>query len=117
MRKLIYRVENEIGEGPYRSDCYEQIESELGNEWGKINEDHPTPYHDGIPNSGFVPFDYIFGFVSREQLDRWFDRRSREVLREYGFKVVRYYSSQFFEGRHQVCFEYNSCEPEGSEPL
>ena len=88
-----YRIENEIGEGPYHGENVPERE-----EWQEFshNESPNTPtLSRDIYLSGNHPGDlyclnqaYIFGFESMEQLLKWFMPKEIQMLEMLGYNIV-----------------------------
>jgi len=88
-----YRIENELGEGPYRSSPCLENDCEFWNP----TEKHPLPYRDSLLNENFFAVtdktlneitleEFVFGFTSIEQFRSWFfDDRVVKWLHKNGF--------------------------------
>ena len=117
---IVYRIENEYGEGPYNNsldpytdfDCTEYSAygefrnclDSIGNLHNKNGvRNHPSPRRDGINE-----FDHwhVFGFASYEQLRHWFRYpMTMKMIEDAGFYVVVYENvTDVIFGKTQVAF-------------
>lgn len=109
--EICYRIENENGEGPYRSNNpsanllkwreakRNQYEQERINGLGTL---HPTIELDmHLHKYPLVTQHGLFGFKTLEQMNKWFTQNDLSLLESEGFKVVikqkglDYYNSFF----------------------
>lgn len=107
---LIYRVEDENGDGPYRhpnmNDVLEEMED--AHSWNE-RDAHPTPHDEGINvydlhhKKGWDP---AFAFSSLESLETWFGDWLKP-LTEIGFVVRVYdvYDRRVIETPTQVVYD------------
>lgn len=113
MDDLIWRMEDEAGEGPYRRDDIPLAavrDHRLRCDY--INGDnHPTPPEDNFPD-GLHPggFDR-FGFCSLQQARGWFDCPADvAIFEEYGYRLAAYPRTDvkpIWPGDHQAIFHAN----------
>lgn len=86
---IVYRVENEFGEGPYTA-CGIFLD-----DWSKRTHcfpNHPTIWDDSISRSNKIKapiYDYSCGFDSEEQLFNWFNKSEIKNLKRIGFDIVK----------------------------
>lgn len=52
--------------------------------------------------------DYRFAFKNIDQFESWVLREEIAILNEYGYRVYRIETDDFFESDHQVIFNVNS---------
>jgi len=52
--------------------------------------------------------DYRFAFKNLDQFEEWVLREEVVILNEYGYRVYRIETDDFFESDHQVIFNVNS---------
>lgn len=104
----IYRIENPLGSGPINFDptTEEQhlwriaLDNIFSNYWK--SESHPTPMKEfGVD----LPPIYIFGCLTKEDLDHWF-LPTKYFLALQNFKLVEYEvdPADVLIGRRQVAF-------------
>lgn len=82
--KTVYRVENDLGFGPYHMG--------LGTLWDEhhtVSRFTPTPGIDLIDGT-WADDEWVFGFPSKTALRRWFTPSFRRALAARGFVVHRY---------------------------
>lgn len=122
MTTTVYRVEH--GEalygdwpaGPYRGGwdeehrqagrvAYRMVNAHVGNRY-------PTPFRDGIP----WPEGLLFGFASREDLDKWFMGWLGE-LSLAGFVMAIYEAAKVEIGSRQVAFDPYTAQRVTTQPL
>jgi len=106
----IYRIEDDLGNGPYRSGHCEGH--------NRLYDDYrcPPPFDDpGLKDAWYVISDldqrphYRFGFASLEALERWFPARERLLLKDVGMKVAEYtvHRSSTHSSHRQAIFNIN----------
>jgi hypothetical protein len=114
MKVHIYRLENESGLGPYRTD------HDLEDELLVAHSDYkvwPTPDIDGI-SIHHLFYGWNCGFQSEEHLYKWFDGFI-EKLHDVGFHIAKYEVDVKYVayGKKQVVFDKSqSCLLEVLEP-
>lgn len=108
---IIYRVEDETGNGPYATGGPHQV-PHMG--WEHTNDrNHPSPQEDmGVDSVGtrvFRPWVHFCGGHSLQQLATWFEGWV-EKLKEHGHTVAVYEVSEEFviHGKYQIAFERNA---------
>lgn len=90
---LVFRIENEEGEGPYLHKDLSHTPLEIHN-YDDI--DHPTLSQDdelrrlNLQISFDDKLKYRFGFTGAKQLIKWFDHPCRKWLAENGYKISVY---------------------------
>lgn len=107
---LVYRIENDIGRGPYRKehngdgkDC--NVNLEKISTWESKN--HPIPWDDGIRMNTDTD---VCGFQSLNQLLSWFhiDNYVEKLEKDNFFISIYKVKKKFVKiGRKQVCFARN----------
>jgi hypothetical protein len=105
---LVYRVENEAGEGPYWTGDADGV----GMESQDAPAIHPSPYYDGM-GLHFTP-GMLCGFVSVAQFKRWFYRKEwRRGLAALGYKLMVYEvpPDMVVRGHRQVAFRPAQVRP------
>jgi hypothetical protein len=118
----VYRLETAERSGPYQGDGagLPAHDNHLS-----LSDKHPTPNDDGIPARPEGWWNYIFGFVSREQFAAWFfpDYLAELVVeaarREVQFGIARYEvdDSDVYQGGHQCAFDNNKATRLSWEPV
>lgn len=98
----VYRVEDEDGVGPYRSDKNYVAFALFGGD-ALSNGARPCPWYDNLKQFGDSHF---FGFESMEQLLEWFPRECLQRLFDAGFRVRVYAVAPDYvmRGGKQVAF-------------
>lgn len=92
---MIYRVENEKGEGPYDGNW---------NGYARKNccgRQHPAPGAEGWRG---VESAEVFGFTSKEQLYRWFRPADLQALASDGYHLIEYDSTPHWQSETQCTF-------------
>lgn len=112
-----YRIENDKGEGVYRAE--RGTLASMNSTYLSFLDftRHPAPYKDSllVENAphlfgddcfGFKTFradQFIFGFVSLEQLRMWFyDDKILEMIGKEGFVIAEYESEEVYTGHTQA---------------
>ena len=104
--KLIYRVENNRGKGPYRGHSGIKV----GMNKIHMNKNHPTIQTDeGIDEYGFNN-SYYCGFSNKTQLKKWFTKKNRIKLRKHDFQVSIYKTTDYQKSNHQAVFHRENSE-------
>lgn len=102
--KTVYRVENEIGLGPYNSG------SSYRHRFPDNDENHPglNPWGwhvDAVLLKKVIdPDPYRFGFSTMKQFNDWFDEPRRKVLRTAGYHLAVYHADTRICSRKQCVF-------------
>lgn len=99
MSKVVFRVENEAGTGPYRlTGSYELLNSH-----DKDPIDHPLPWLDGIED---VNDGWKFGFKSIKRLMDWFKMDELKELYKSDFScfISIYRVTHVKHGKRQSVF-------------
>ena len=102
----VYRVENEHGEGPYRSEDmdygYLPIVKSHTYDAPKV-----PPVNDGFPKYSPRMASFAFGFKTLAQYHRWFTFPERREMQLRGFHLSKYRvdSKKTAEGRNQLAFD------------
>ena len=107
MKQLIYRIEDENGNGFYNSygDSYgrEYLDHEARVRLHLFKKRHVAPIHDiGIDRCSVSG--EKCGFINEEQLYTWIDRSKIRRLEKFGFKLVRLYREVIAVGKYQILF-------------
>lgn len=87
-----YRVENELGHGPYQSGlCRPHL----------YDAAHPSPEASGLPK---YQFDNYYGFTNKQDLKNWFRKSDINLFKSEGFDVWEYQvkSSDVIAGHKQA---------------
>ena len=86
----IYRIEDELGLGPFRKETANKIKSISKEDhilykkmYNKISKMHKAM----IVN---VPKGYVFGYKSKDQLMNWFTKEDLQLLKKYNFSIQSY---------------------------
>lgn len=95
---MIYRVENEKGEGPY----YQKYVGYAIENCGRNPFRHPLPSSEGW--HGHTGVGEVFGFTSKEQLERWFRQADLWALADEGYHVVTYDIEPHWQSETQCTF-------------
>jgi hypothetical protein len=120
----IYRVEHDDGIGPYstRRRWANSLQEEINDELAEAHNDsdeHPLVYYDVKNAYDIVSGDSRrCGFISIEQLFRWFDG-FMDKLEEAGYKIVVYeVPPQFIcVGTYQCLFDVDESQCLGEQRL
>lgn len=118
----VYRIENIDGEGIYTAcsrsdDMYDMLSNY------QDAPRHPTPYQDPKMCGAWSNRDrcgdaeMVFGFSSKAQLKRWFNRaRDRKLMDDEGFRVSIYAvgNEDILRGLVQVAFNRTYAKQVGS---
>lgn len=96
MSTVVHRIENAEGWGPYRaSGTYgEDMLSVWRNHSGSSN--HPNSWRDGLET--WDNGDWRFGFLTIEQLMKWFNPEEMAILYNNGFQIRTYTTSEYHVG-------------------
>lgn len=88
----IYRIQNKYGRGPYTDfNCH------LWKEKSHNDSNHPNPFQDGLrDNITFPPEKWVCGFISLEQLSKWFTKQ----------ELINLYNHDFFITKLRIKKEY-----------
>ena len=111
---IVYRIENSMGMGPWRSGAVERAYNTAISEGSMCPSRHPCPHEDpGLSHIRVRP-EHFFGFDSIDQYKRWFttpgQRKSLAEKFEHRaithVKLVMYNvpSENVHVGKHQVIF-------------
>lgn len=113
---IVYRIENEIGSGPYVS-CpffsWKVTNHSDEKHPGAINDNFHLYFHDCKEeywnNRESSPLkNYIFGFDSLEKLNQWFCEKEIENLKKLNYNIQKYEIDYEFvlegESKKQVIF-------------
>lgn len=125
MTDEVFRVEDALGQGPYRGETYtdsgpgSDSRIEYGTLFNDDDDAHPAPYKDDLPETpgDTHPRDYMFGFTSMEALRAWFDGPRRKWLREHGYRLAHYCSDLVLRGLHQLAFLKKTAKRIATEEL
>lgn len=122
---MVWRLEWEHGPGPYSSPDV-VIAPTAMDRAGFDNaetEHRPAPWHDfkrppHHPKGGIWDENMRYGFASRRELVRWFDRETRKMLRmvrfgDYKMCVVTYEAQYVVYGGRQVAFDMSTATKKG----
>lgn len=99
---IVYRFENKNQNGPYHSkDKILEVES---------NEKNPSPYIDFKREWLYVKYtnqilDFKFAFESMEQLNKWFDKETINLLKDNGYFITEYRTNFYIISDYQVLFK------------
>lgn len=104
---LVWRIENQNGEGPYRcTNVYQHqwVMTHHTEDYGR-----PSPMKDGelwyFWKTHPKAHEFLFGFESIEQLKKWFwDYSELCKLRELGFRIALRPTDTVFYGKEQCIF-------------
>lgn len=108
LKRVVYRVENAQGEGPYRAELTRSLPASLSYPY---DHNRPSPVIDGLKYPPW-PAEYsTFAFANKEQVIKWFgDAKRGRWLSKYGYYLTTYeiledkpYST--FETPHQFVFD------------
>lgn len=118
LQHVVYRMENEQGEGPYWSMRGSgHIQAIVGSA-GQSNGRRPGPYSDGKLMTDDFEEDVsniLFGFSTLNQALDWFPPASLARLEHAGFKLVRRVAQRVWRGRTQATFRPASMHAEPVE--
>lgn len=107
MNTTVYRVENAVGDGPYREGhkTERQISLTYTMCFTHNDSEHPSPAEDGI-RTGFGANKFVCAFGSRAELASWFDGYF-DQLDDAGYTVVEYLVNigDIKYGRKQCMFD------------
>jgi hypothetical protein len=117
---VIFRLENEIGEGIYKPKCPYVGDLYWKHGWAQRQ---PSPYDDfcGIESTNWKSAHARFGFLSVAQLTRWFPWNVRQKLKKLygpGFSIAIYETSVVIaSSAHQCVFNVKHSQKLASVPL
>ena len=107
----VHRVETRSGDGPYRGDSYESVKDVVYHHNYDGREMHPSPWTDGCypacSDSDYLQSqEFVCGFISEQQLRRWFASDERAGLSRHNFVHAVYdVDPQYIaEGDFQIMF-------------
>lgn len=105
---IVYRVENVAGQGPY-------VYTEVNFSFSRMHTapDHPPPWQEGLEMHNC----HFCAFQSMEHLTAWFNEEERAIMRQRGFRVVRYEAPDVQVGQKQVVFARHTAKYIGEEQL
>ncbi len=97
---IVWRIENEQGQGPYHGvpSLYRAFNCEA-------NSMHPSPGTDGIKN--YRDDEHVCGFISIGKMHDWFDRDYKKWLRKNEYLLAQYKAKPYNVkiGRKQCVFD------------
>lgn len=101
MNTIVYRCENDKQNGPYKiSETHYEDRRELLDHHN--SERYPAPWEEDLP----LDLKYYCGFVSIEQMKRWFTGIERDALRQWGWKFFKLeVCTPVYTGKCQCVFE------------
>lgn len=116
--KMVYRVENELGEGPYgMTRTLGQVVSRAAGAFGEEGDSYlrqPPPSEDFPEEESGLLTDPMkkphnplrFGFESPEHAINWFGQNSLHVLQQHGFNIKKVPASKVYRSKtgKQVMF-------------
>jgi hypothetical protein len=101
-KKLVYRLENSEGLGPYSSRKGLHYLCSLN-----LKERGPSPENDHFPNEAMEFLDSkkaYCAFLSVDQLKSWFSDEDIAELEKVGFSIVEKQAKKIWLGGHQVLY-------------
>lgn len=113
---LVYRVENENGNGPYMAfnPALYAMREDHGTWYPDPADDpHPNPYGDGL---GGMYADEYSAVQSPEAAQTWFEGYG-EVLHEAGFELTVWDAQDVRCGQKQVVFRKDTAKQVASYPI
>ena len=98
--ETVFRVENEQGVGPYRSDnlCDGILNHHNG------SKKHPNPWHDPLIHR-YMEKDEFCGFESLDALFEWFSDEEIDALELQGYYMVQTQGIVTAKGEKQLLFK------------
>lgn len=105
--RLIYRVENANGEGPYRASLTRSLPASLSNPY---DPNRPSPVIEGLKYPPWPSERSTFAFANKSQVLHWFgDAKRGRWLSKYGYYLATYEIPEdklsTFETPHQFVFD------------
>lgn len=101
---LVYRVQNEIGVGPYRTYRRHPVVQKMFD--AHDSSSHPQPKDDGIEDFGEH---HLSGFASVRDLRMWFEGFLSALIRHgYSIVIVEVPESAVLYGGEQVMYDRNA---------
>lgn len=98
----IFRLQNQEGLGPYSvGKAIHYLVNVRPRERG------PSPESDHLPEEALILLDKkvaFCGFISRAQLEKWFDEQDLQELEMLGFKITSVTPKYVFIGANQVVY-------------
>lgn len=104
---VVWRVENEYGEGPYHSSEGLRTMKQWQERPHTPENGCPGPYEDGFTEKAIdmmIRRKVSCGFRSERQLKDWFTPFELTMLATFGFKPKKVLAKKVFLGRHQIMF-------------
>lgn len=117
-----YRVENDALEGPYINKCelhlidwliMEDVVDNYGYRFEEYMETRPSPHSRDRMIHNFLSSrkdreEYIFGFESMHQLNKWFcDPKEIEYFKHYKFHISVYETGFIYDSLYQAVANKN----------
>jgi len=103
---LVYRIENDKGNGPYNSE-WKYVE--------KLRQEHNKDYKRPSPYLSNIDFNFEidkFGFINLRSYKNWFTTKWRTRFKKHNFKLNVYYVNKqnIKIGYYQLAFEQSECK-------
>jgi hypothetical protein len=115
--KTVYRIENSLGQGPYNGYDWQVQDKDntvVRNDLSSAHNDslHPAPCEDYTSSGDSIQFaatrtkKYKCGFISTNQLHKWFSHYWLRILEQAGFTLQQYEvpDENVVIGKYQVLF-------------
>jgi hypothetical protein len=104
----VFKIENKMGHGPYSAE-------EAKSEWmdhPHLDGEHPLLMDESLcevktwieQNKGYSMDDFVSGFMTLDQLERWFSPRELIKLNQEGFQIVEKEALVVFALEKQVAY-------------
>lgn len=110
----LWRIQDSEGVGPYNSKLVPDHEDWQSHIHGPYTG-QPGPWSNEDTRQGMLAWDRDarFGFVSQEQLERWFDWSERQKLAALGFVVVQVRIAECYvrQSPEQCCYDGRRGKP------
>lgn len=101
LKKIVYRLQNSKGQGPYWHEFREA--------WQDPKNDHnnlPTPYEENSIVERFKEGVHVCGFKSLKQMGKWFTKKEFRAMKKIGLELVAIEvpENQIIKGKKQIVF-------------
>ena len=101
VKKIIYRLQNSKGQGPYWHEFRDTWEDPKNN-----HNNLPTPYEEKNIVDQFKAGVHVCGFKSLKQLGKWFTKKEFREMKKIGLNLVAIEvpENQIIKGKKQIVF-------------